>query len=214
MGDRPGLHQTPDAARPVVAFDFDGTLTVRDSFMAFLACKAGPWRFAAGLARLAPAAAGYLIRRDRGVLKAAAVRVFLKGMTRQNLQASAQAFALESVGRLLRPDAAAAWRDWQGRGARLLIVTASPEELVRPFADLLEADELIGTRLAYDSAGRVTGAFDGENCRGPEKVRRLEVLLGPSPRLAAAYGDTSGDREMLAIAEMQGFKVFRERPTN
>ena len=31
-------------------------------------------------------------------------------------------------------------------------------------------------------------------------------------RLAAAYGDTGGDREMLAIADEKGFRVFTAKP--
>ena len=30
--------------------------------------------------------------------------------------------------------------------------------------------------------------------------------------LAAAYGDTSGDTEMLAMAQEAGFRVFTEKP--
>ena len=45
----------PKPFRPIVAFDFDGTLTWRDSFLAFLAWRAGPARYAFGMARLAPA---------------------------------------------------------------------------------------------------------------------------------------------------------------
>ena len=217
MGDSRDARQPPgpegQAFRPLVAFDFDGTLTDRDSFTTFLAWRAGP-KYAAAAASLAPAAIGYVFNRDRERLKAAAVRRFLAGMTRAELESAAQAFATERGRGLLRPDAVRAWRRWQGDGARVLIVTASPEIVVAPIARALGAHQLIGTRLAFDDEDRVTGALDGANCRGPEKVRRLEVLLGPSPRLAAAYGDTRGDREMLAIAEMQGFKVFRERPTN
>jgi phosphatidylglycerophosphatase C len=54
----------------------------------------------------------------------------------------------------------------------------------------------------------VTGAFAGANCRGPEKVRRLREAFGDDVRLEAAYGDTDGDKEMLALAEEQGMKVF------
>ena len=53
------------AAPPVVAFDFDGTLTTRDSFMAFLRWRVSPLRFALGLVRLAPASVAYLVHRDR-----------------------------------------------------------------------------------------------------------------------------------------------------
>jgi phosphatidylglycerophosphatase C len=198
--------------RPIAAFDFDGTLTVRDSFTAFLRWRAGPARYALGMAKLVPSAVAYVIDRDRGRIKAAAAREFLAGLSREELEALARAFAADQARALLRPDALATWRDWGERGARRIIVTASPSVVVRPFAERLQADELIGTELAFDSRGRVTGGFTTPNCRGPEKVARLEARFGAGLRLAAAYGDTAGDREMLAIAETQGFRVFTGRP--
>jgi phosphatidylglycerophosphatase C len=200
------------AATPLVAFDFDGTLTVRDSFTTFLRWRAGPVRYLLGIARILPAALRYLVDRDRGRIKAAAVREFLRGLPRAQLEAEAEAFAARCARRLLRPDALEAWRDWRDRGARLVIVTASPTAVVRPFAEALGGGELIGTELAYDDQDRVTGAFLTPNCRGHEKVVRLEARFGPGLRLAAAYGDTSGDREMLAIADTKGFRVFTARP--
>ena len=196
------------AYRPLVAFDFDGTLTSRDSYRAFLAWRAGRLGYAAGLARMAPDAARYLVDRDRGRLKAALTRVFLAGVAREQLEADAQTFAGRYGRALLRPDALRAWRRWQADGARLIIVTASPETIVAPIARGLGADLLLGTRLAYDAAGRVTGALDGPNCRGPEKVRRLTEAFGDGVWLQAAYGDSDGDAEMLALAEEQGMKVF------
>jgi phosphatidylglycerophosphatase C len=198
--------------RPIVAFDFDGTLTVRDSFMAFLRWRTGPARLAVGLAKLGTASLAYLVHRDRGRLKAAAVKVFLRGLTHAELDSSAEAFAAHAWPRLMRPDGLAKWREWQGRGAVMVIVTASPEEVVAPFARRLGADELIGTRLAFDRDGRVGGAFHGDNCRADEKVVRLRAHFGDGVRLAAAYGDTSGDREMLEIADEAGFRVFTGRP--
>jgi len=200
------------AAAALVAFDFDGTLTVRDSFTAFLRWRAGPALYGLGLARLLPAALAYLIHRDRGRIKAAAARVFLHGLTRERLEAEARAFASAALPSLMRPDARAAWDDWGRRGVRRVIVTASPVTVVRPFAEALGAEEIIGTELAYDAQGRVTGAFTTANCRGPEKVRRLEARFGPGVRLLAAYGDTAGDREMLALADTAGFRVFTARP--
>ncbi|MNN87765.1 hypothetical protein D3C81_2053630 [compost metagenome] len=66
--------------------------------------------------------------------------------------------------------------------------------------------------MVFDAQGRVTGAFAGENCRGMEKVRRLREAYGDDMTLAAAYGDTSGDTEMIAIAAEKGFRVFTGRP--
>ncbi|HEY8003478.1 MAG TPA: haloacid dehalogenase-like hydrolase, partial [Phenylobacterium sp.] len=65
---------------------------------------------------------------------------------------------------------------------------------------------------AFDALGRATGGFATPNCRGPEKVVRLKAAFGDGLALKAAYGDTSGDREMLALAEIQGYRVFEGTP--
>jgi phosphatidylglycerophosphatase C len=197
---------------PIVAFDFDGTLTVRDSFIAFLKWRAGPRRWWIGLLRLAPAALAYVFHRDRGRIKAAAVREFLKGAPRERLEAEARTFAEGWSRRLLRPDAVAAWKRWRADHVRLVIVTASPDLIVAPFARGLGADALIGTVLAFDEQDRVAGAFEGANCRGAEKITRLKAAFGEDFELKAAYGDTGGDREMLAAAEIRGYRVFQGVP--
>ncbi|HZZ68759.1 MAG TPA: HAD-IB family hydrolase [Phenylobacterium sp.] len=202
----------PVAPLPVVAFDFDGTLTVRDSYTAFLKWRAGPRRHAAGMIRLIPAALAYLVHRDRGRIKAAATREFLRGVPRERLEADALAFAERFSRSLLRPDALATWMRWRGEPVRLAIVTASPELIVAPFARDLGADVLIGTQLVFDGQDRVTGAFATPNCRGPEKIVRLKAAFGPDFELKAAYGDTGGDREMLAAAELPGYRVFKGTP--
>lgn len=196
----------------MVAFDFDGTLTVRDSFTAFLRWRAGRRGYAVALAMLAPNVVGYLFHRDRGRIKAHAVRRFLFGASRDELAADARAFAEAEARRLFRPDALAAWEDWKRKGATVVIVTASPTLLVAPFADQLGADLLLGTELEFDRRGRLAGAMMGENNRGMEKVRRLRQAFGPNLHLAAAYGDSSGDTEMLHIADIKGYRVFKERP--
>lgn len=212
MGATIGFRQPDDPARPIVAFDFDGTLTVRDSFTQFLRWRAGAGGWALGLVRMGRATAAYARDRDRGAIKAASVKVFLEGVTRTELEADAVRFADATWDKVIRPDALKVWEDWGSKGAHRVIVTASPEITVAPFADRLGAEGLLGTRLTFDDQDRITGAFSGPNCRGEEKVRRLHEAFGPGLRLAAAYGDTSGDTEMLAIAEQSGFRVFRERP--
>ena len=198
----------------MVAFDFDGTLTTRDSFTAFLRWRAGPIRYWLGLVRLLPSLLAYLIHRDRGRIKARAMAEFLKGVPRLDLEADARAFAELHAQSLFRPDALAAWRRWRAEGARLVIVSASPDAVLAPFAEKLGADRLIATRMAYDDRDRVAGGFEGANCRGPEKIERLKADFGPNLALKAAYGDTSGDREMIALAEIKGYRVFKGDPRN
>lgn len=200
--------QAPRQSRPIAAFDFDGTLTVRDSFNAFLRWRSGRRRFA----RLIPAALAYAGHRDRGRIKAAAVRKFLAGVSRSELERDAEAFAAETWPALMRPDALARWREHKAAGHLCGVVTASPELTVAPFAARLEADFLLGTPLVFSGRGRAVGMDYVENCRGEEKVRRLRETFGSDVKLAAAYGDTSGDHEMLAIADAPGYRVFTGRP--
>ena len=197
---------------PIVAFDFDGTLTIKDSFTAFLKWRTPPGRWVLGGLRLVPAALDYLAHRDRSRIKAAAVREYLRGVTRERLEADARRFAELYSRSLLRPDAVMAWKRWRDEGVRLVIVTASPELVVAPFARGLGADDLIGTSLAFDDQDRVIGTFASPNCRGPEKVARLRAQFGPDLRVRAAYGDTTGDTEMLALAQEPYFQVFTGRP--
>ena len=212
MGSDAPFRQRPRKDQAIVAFDFDGTLTIRDSFTEFLRWRAGRGGWALGLVKMAPAVAAYAHDRDRGRIKAASVREFLGGVDRAALEADAERFAERIWGRFIRPDALACWNAWGDKGAHRVIVTASPETTVAPFARRLGAEALLGTPLVFDSGNRVTGAFASPNCRGEEKVRRLRAAYGESVRLTAAYGDTSGDTEMLQIADEKGFRVFTGRP--
>lgn len=193
---------------PLVAFDFDGTLTTNDSFLAFLKWRVGPLAYYLDLARMLPAAVRYLFNRDNGKIKSAAIRVFLKGLPREILDEEAAEFAAVAAPMLLRPDALKVWRRHRADGARMVIVTASPEQIVAPFARGLGADLLIASQLQFDSNDRVGNGLFGRNCRGPEKAHQLQSIFGQDVRLAAAYGDTDGDTEMLDIAEQKFMRLF------
>jgi len=198
--------------RPLVAFDFDGTLTWRDSFLTFLAWRYGRARYLLGMARLAAAALDFSRSRNRTQLKTALTREFLTGEKHAELLMAADRFAARHSRRLLRPDAVKCWRTWQKDNARLVIVTASPQFLVAPFGRGLGAEMVIGTNLEFTRAGIATGRLDGPNCRSAEKVARLQAVFGVDVRLEAAYGDSDGDVAMLALAKEPGMKVFSERP--
>lgn len=132
MGAAQSFRQSPTGERPIVAFDFDGTLTIRDSFTAFLRWRAGAAGWAIGLAKMAPALAAYISDRDRGRIKAASVREFLHGVERATLEAEAERYADQVWDRFMRPDALACWKAWGEKGAHRVIVTASPETTVAP----------------------------------------------------------------------------------
>jgi phosphatidylglycerophosphatase C len=117
--------------------------------------------------------------------------------------------SLETLGRdyavglhhLLRPEMAARVRWHRAEGHRLVIVSASLAVYLRPLADTLGFDHVIAVELESDPSGRLTGELLGPNVRGPEKARRLRAWMPENSVLRWAYGDSSGDDELLAIAD-------------
>ncbi len=92
---------------------------------------------------------------------------------------------------------------WHRRaGHKLVVVSASPELYVAPLGQRLGFDAVLGTRLEVGPDGRLTGRIEGCNCRGQEKVERLRAWMGPEPAFLYAYGDSAGDRELLAAADV------------
>ena len=70
---------------------------------------------------------------------------------------------------------------------------------------------IVGTELEVVD-NRLTGRFKTHNCYGAEKVRRLEAVLS-EPRSnyhIVAYGDSRGDKELLAYAYEGYYKPFEK----
>ena len=189
--------------RPVVAaFDFDETLTTKHSLRPFVRSVVGTRRFAFGVVRAAPWLAGsaaHLV--DRGTAKARFLRTTIGGMTRAALEAAAERFASERLPPIIRPEMAARVQEHRQRGHALVLVSASPELYLRPWARRAGFDAVLATELEF-AGDRFTGRLATRNVRGKEKARRLqEWLSARAPSFLYAYGDNGGDREMLAIAD-------------
>lgn len=204
-----------DAPAPpvsVAAFDFDGTLTWKDSFTAFLMATCGAARVMAAFGLQPSLGLDYARTRDRGALKSRLLYHLLGPIPQAKLETLIKAFVARTGMTLFREDALAAWHAHEADGVQRVIVTASPDLLVRPFGALIGADRVIGTRLGFSADGRLRPDLDGENCRCDEKVRRLREVYGDTFDLQAAYGDTRGDKEMLAAARQGHYRLFKARP--
>lgn len=199
-------------ARTVAAFDFDGTITRRDTLVPFLRRAAGGVPTARALLALSVritlsmAGAG-----SRDAAKAQLLQRLLAGQPVAALEQVAESFADHLVAHSLRRETLERVESHRAAGHELVVVSASPELYVAPVARRMGFAAALGTRLEIGADGRLTGRLAGANCRGPEKVRRLKEWLGEEACTVVAYGDSRGDRELLAFAGEGAVWMARRR---
>jgi phosphatidylglycerophosphatase C len=189
-----------DGRPGVAAFDFDGTLSERDTLVPFLRRVRGTPRVLAAAGRAVPQV------RDRDRFKLALLGHLFRDQSAEQLAAEGEAYvpALESV---LRPEMLDRVRWHQAEGHATLLVSASLGAYLRPLAGRLGLDAVLAVELVADAGGRLTGeVVGGLNTRGVEKVARLrrwiEDRYGPDAEVELwAYGDSSGDEQLLARAD-------------
>ena len=182
----------------VFAFDFDGTLTIRDTLIAFIRYACGTSRFLLGFLLHAPLLVLMKLRLySNGKAKQRLFAWFFRGMPLETFDTLCQSFAL-SHRHLLRPETVCLLQQALSEGSEVLIVSASIDNWVQPFFPTVT---VLGTQIEVID-GRLTGRFLTPNCYGQEKVRRI-LALHPdrSAYRLTAYGDSRGDRELLAFAD-------------
>ena len=193
--------------KKIYAFDFDGTLTTKDTLIEFIRFAKGTLGFGWGFARHAH----LLVLMKLGLYpnwkaKQKVFTYFFKDMKLEDFNALCQAFAASS-GHLLRPAGIKAIQQAQNEGSEVLIVSASIDNWVQPFfADV----KVLGTQIEVID-GKLTGRFLTKNCYGQEKVNRILTLFPDRKDYhLTAFGDSRGDKEMLAFADESYFKPFRQ----
>jgi phosphatidylglycerophosphatase C len=190
--------------RVVAAFDLDGTLTDGGSVFKWLRAVAGARPAYLAAARLAvPLALGAL--RSGPTADRAKERLFTRLLAGRDLDlvtSVSRRFALEHLARHRRDDVVARLAWHRGRGDEVVIVSASPALYASVVAEQLGAAAAIATRLGVDGRGRLTGRYEGLNCRGEEKQRRVREWVGAhdGELEVYAYGNSRGDRRLLAWA--------------
>jgi phosphatidylglycerophosphatase C len=194
--------------KTLVLFDFDGTLTRSDSFLAFIQYYHGRARYLAGMSLMGPWIAAHLAGLyPNWKLKQRVLQHFFKGEDADYFQLKADAFSRDVLPGLIRPGVLKRIKSYRLQGARLVVVSASAENWLQLWCKKNKL-ELVATRLQVVD-GKLTGCLEGKNCYGPEKVARLQAYLQPQEyEVVHAYGDSSGDREMLSLATNPFYRHF------
>lgn len=198
--------------KKVYVFDFDGTLTTRDTLIEFIRFAKGDVSFVLGFLLFSP----ILVLMKLGwypnwKAKQKVFSYFFKGMSILEFEEKCKHFA-ECRADLIRLKGLKAVDKAVDENAKVVIVSASIENWVRAFFRQFGLDMVIisGTKIEVKNAV-VTGQFIGNNCYGPEKVRRIQELFPDRKQYKLiAFGDSKGDRELLAYADESHYKPFRK----
>ena len=200
----------PTGTADIVVFDFDGTITTKDTFALFLRYYAGTAKWVLNILILLPIFAAYVLKIiDRNAVKAHVIRRFFKGRSVQELEAKAARFAAEVIPTLIRPAAQAALSEKLAAGESLYICSASITPYLKAWASENGIENVLATELESNGT-TFTGEIDGWNIWGEGKVRRILAEFAPhSVNIIEAYGDSRGDRELLHAAQASYYQPFR-----
>lgn len=194
----------------MAAFDFDGTLTRGGSVWPFLTAVGGWPALARAALRLSPRllAAGVFGGRCADRAKEDLFVRVLAGRTLDEVETVADRFGPAHFSAHARAEVVDRLAEHRRAGHRVVLVSASPELYLRPVGERLGVDAVLATRLAVDASGRLTGRYEGGNCRGSAKLARLRSWVaselgddGTSP-VVWAYGNSAGDAALLAGADV------------
>jgi HAD superfamily hydrolase (TIGR01490 family) len=187
-------------------FDFDGTITTRETMADFMYHAVPPRRQAWGRLLLAPCVAGYKLGLVPGVgVRAAVVRVGFAGVAAERIQAHGETFAASVLPALLRGQAMARIRWHQQRGDTVVVVSGGLDAYLAPWCRAHDLALICSTLEQHE--GRLTGRYLGAQCVGEEKVRqvRRRYRLDAYERVFA-YGDTHEDLPLLDLAQHRFYR--------
>ena len=190
-------------------FDFDGTVTSKDTFLELIKFINGRKKFLAGMTMFFPLLVLYKAKLVSGqTMKEKVMTYFWKDMDEAAFAKCCNDFALQRLPALLRKSAIREIEEHLAQKHTISLVSASGEDWVKPFCDQYSINCIAS--ILEKKNGKLTGKIAGYNCNGKEKVNRIKKMFNLSSFQAViAYGDTSGDKPMFSIASRSFFKPFR-----
>lgn len=196
-------------SRSIAFFDFDGTITTRDTMLELIRYRHGRLKFYLGFLALSP----LMVFMKAGVIsnqqaKEKMLGLFFGGMAIDQFNKTCSEFSRACIPQLLRPAAVETLAALRKAGTDVVLVSASAENWLADWCQL-NGITLIASKLELVN-GKLTGKLVGQNCHGEEKVSRIKKEFDLSLYDSiVCYGDTSGDKPMLALGTESFYKPFR-----
>ena len=196
-------------AKTLVLFDFDGTITTKDTLLELIKFHKGKWTFYIGMLKLVSEILGYklgFINNEK--MKVKVLEHFWSGVNEDDFNTICANFFNQKMPTILRDKAIEQLYYHVRNNNTISVVSASGVEWIKPFCDAYGIN-CIATRLEKID-GKITGKIEGLNCNHIEKVNRIkEVFSLQQFDEIIAYGDSKGDKAMFEIATRAYFKPFR-----
>ena len=190
----------PESSRKSIAiFDLDGTLTDKDSFLAYLISFGIKHRKWSAFIKMPFLIAAYLIKIIKDFqLKQYLIADFLEGVPREIITQHTDWFCKEWLPKHLHPVGINYLHSHQAKGDRIILLSASPSVYVPAVAEALKINEVVCTQIKSDKNGW-RGHIEGMNCKGKEKRRVMQAYLNTeqAPPGTHAYGDSKSDKYIL-----------------
>ncbi len=194
----------------IAAFDFDGTISYRDTLISFLLFTNGYVKSTYYFIISLPYVIGFLIGMiPRQKAKEKIITTFFKGIPIEKLHQQGNIFATTRLKELLRPDALKRIKWHIDQGHECILISASLDIYLRPWAEQMGFQHTLTSSLKVDANDNITGRLNGLNCWGPEKTRRLEEICGQRDQyILYAYGDSRGDKELLNTTDHPFYRTM------
>lgn len=195
----------------IAFFDFDGTITSKDTLAEIIKFAKGKRAYYFGLLVLSPILIAYKLKLlSNHAAKQIMLRYFFKGMALNDFNVLCMNFTKNVLPSLLRKEALRAIRNHIENKTKVVVVSASPLNWVKPWCDQFNID-CIATCLEIKD-NKLTGKISGRNCHGQEKVNNINNNYQLKNYSSIyAYGDTPGDLPMLALSTHKFYKPFKEK---
>lgn len=190
----------------IAVFDFDGTLTKKDTFIEFIKFSFGRPQLYLGLIYFSPLIVLMKFKIiSNEYVKEKIFSYFFKGLKFDFFESLCFQFK-DQINSFIDEIYLEKLKFHQNNGFRCIIISASIENWIIPWAKEQNIDLVIGTKI--ESLNDViSGDFQTRNCFGQEKVNRfLEIYPNRTEYLLYAYGDSVGDKELLSFADKAELK--------
>jgi len=203
------MAQDNNTIKKLALFDFDGTITTEDTFIEFLRFAVGTPKLWLGFSLISPMLAAFFAGLYSDYkMKELVLSLYFKNHPEDEFLKKASDFSLNKIDGFVKQSARDRITFHKEQNHHIAVVSASCAQWLQPWCDKHNLT-LIASRMEVKN-NRITGKLDGPNCKGQEKVNRIKAVFNTDEfQTIYAYGDSSGDKEMLALAHEPFYRSFK-----